>query len=390
MPFISRRVAPGQARPRRRASHERGGAHPARRRIRIAYAHENGVMHRDVKPDNVLLSGGVAVVTDFGVAKAVSVSTAAGAPSVTGLTSFGMALGTPNYMAPEQASGDPQIDHRVDIYALGMMSYEMLAGRTPFWGRSTQAVLAAHVVEMPEAIERLRPSLPPPLARSSCTASRSGRPIGRSPRRRSCRRSTPLVRRRAAPRRPPSSRGRRRMPPPPSLPALARWAPSPLASAARDRASPSCGGVARTAIAGGARRPPTPASPRRRTEVGGFRRRIPRSLRSSLYRRRPRPNESRPRQERRHPAGGASAYREKPGGARPALQPEPSRPAPDSAPPTCPAPPGPPAAAEADTVTPPPAPQPLPAPPAAASPRLPRLLRRTPAPPPPPRDAAPR
>jgi len=127
----------------------------------LAYAHEKGIMHRDVKPGNVLISGGVAVVTDFGVAKAVSASTEAGA---THLTSLGVALGTPAYMAPEQASGDPQVDHRADIYALGVMTYEMLAGRTPFWGRGTTALLAAHVVEVPDPIERLRPAVPPMLA----------------------------------------------------------------------------------------------------------------------------------------------------------------------------------------------------------------------------------
>jgi serine/threonine protein kinase len=127
----------------------------------LAYAHEKGVMHRDVKPGNVLISGGVAVVTDFGVAKAVSASTELGA---TRLTSVGVALGTPAYMAPEQASGDPSIDHRADIYALGVVTYEMLAGRTPFWGRVTTAVLAAHVVETPEPIEKLRPAIPPMLA----------------------------------------------------------------------------------------------------------------------------------------------------------------------------------------------------------------------------------
>ena len=127
----------------------------------LAYAHEKGIMHRDVKPGNVLISGGVAVVTDFGVAKAVSASVELGG---TRLTSVGVALGTPAYMAPEQASGDPQIDHRADIYALGIVTYEMLAGRPPFWGRVTTAMLAAHVVEVPEPIERLRPAVPPMLA----------------------------------------------------------------------------------------------------------------------------------------------------------------------------------------------------------------------------------
>ncbi len=127
----------------------------------LAYAHRSGIMHRDVKPDNVLISGGVAVVTDFGVAKALSVS--ADVTSSEGLTSLGMALGTPAYMAPEQATGDPQVDHRADIYALGIMAYEMLTGRTPFAGRPAHAVLAAHAVEVPDPIERLRPAVPPIL-----------------------------------------------------------------------------------------------------------------------------------------------------------------------------------------------------------------------------------
>jgi hypothetical protein len=109
----------------------------------------------------VLLSGGVAVVTDFGVAKAISASTQSGAPN---LTTLGVALGTPAYMAPEQASGDLQIDHRADLYSLGVMTYEMLAGRTPFSGRPTMSVLAAHVVEAPEPIDRLRPAVHPILA----------------------------------------------------------------------------------------------------------------------------------------------------------------------------------------------------------------------------------
>jgi serine/threonine-protein kinase len=129
----------------------------------LAYAHSCGVVHRDVKPDNVLISGGVAVVTDFGVAKAVSISSDSGS-SATPMTSFGVALGTPTYMAPEQATASPQTDHRADIYALGVMAYEMLAGMPPFAGRSPQAMLAAHVMEEPEPIERRRPVIPPMLA----------------------------------------------------------------------------------------------------------------------------------------------------------------------------------------------------------------------------------
>jgi serine/threonine protein kinase len=138
----------------------------------LVYAHGSGVMHRDIKPDNVLLSGGVAVVTDFGVAKALSISSEG--HDAAGLTSMGMALGTPAYMAPEQATGDPQTDHRADIYSLGAMAYEMLAGRPPFIGRSPQAVLAAHVVETPDPIDRLRPAVPAPLAGlvTACLAKR--------------------------------------------------------------------------------------------------------------------------------------------------------------------------------------------------------------------------
>jgi serine/threonine-protein kinase len=128
----------------------------------LAYAHARGIVHRDVKPDNVLLSGGVAVVTDFGVAKAVSVS--ADTPGHTGLTSHGVALGTPSYMAPEQATASPLTDHRADIYALGIMAYEMLTGTPPFGNRPAAQVLAAQVVEDPEPVERRRPAVPPMLA----------------------------------------------------------------------------------------------------------------------------------------------------------------------------------------------------------------------------------
>ncbi len=97
----------------------------------LAYAHAQGVVHRDIKPDNVLLSGRHALVTDFGVAKAVSEATGRQQ-----LTTAGIAIGTPAYMAPEQASADPHLDHRVDIYALGAMGYELLVGRPPFTGNS--------------------------------------------------------------------------------------------------------------------------------------------------------------------------------------------------------------------------------------------------------------
>jgi serine/threonine protein kinase len=129
----------------------------------LGYAHARGIVHRDVKPDNVLLSGGVAVVTDFGVAKAVTASSEAGGGG-TSMTSLGVALGTPTYMSPEQASASPQTDHRADIYALGVMTYEMLTGMPPFTGRSPQAVLAAHVIEDPQPVDRRRPAVPPMLA----------------------------------------------------------------------------------------------------------------------------------------------------------------------------------------------------------------------------------
>src|SRR2546426_5892581 len=127
----------------------------------LAYAHEHGIVHRDIKPDNVLLSGGSAMVTDFGVAKALSASSNA---EHGGITSLGVALGTPAYMSPEQASADPSVDHRADIYSLGVVAYELLTGQPPFAGRTPQNLLAAHVTEAPEAITRRRASLPPALA----------------------------------------------------------------------------------------------------------------------------------------------------------------------------------------------------------------------------------
>jgi len=124
----------------------------------LAYAHERGIVHRDIKPDNVMISGRHAVVTDFGVAKAVS---AAGGEK---LTTVGVAVGTPTYMAPEQAMGEVNVDHRADLYAVGALGYEMLSGKPPFDGPTAQAILSAHVLEAPPDLRERRPAVPPILA----------------------------------------------------------------------------------------------------------------------------------------------------------------------------------------------------------------------------------
>jgi len=124
----------------------------------LAVAHKAGVVHRDIKPENILLSGRHALVMDFGVAKAVS--EASGRQQ---LTTAGVALGTPAYMAPEQASADPHMDGRVDIYALGVLGYEMLTGHTPFPGLNPQQTLAAHVTQAPAPVGQQRAGLSPAL-----------------------------------------------------------------------------------------------------------------------------------------------------------------------------------------------------------------------------------
>ena len=126
----------------------------------LAYAHRHGIVHRDIKPENVLLAEGEAQVADFGIAKALSASSETG-----GLTSAGLALGTPVYMAPEQAMADPGTDHRADLYALGVLGYELLAGQPPFMGRTPQQLIAAHATETPVPVEQRRASVPPALAR---------------------------------------------------------------------------------------------------------------------------------------------------------------------------------------------------------------------------------
>ena len=128
----------------------------------LEHAHDRGIAHRDIKPDNVLLCRGSSMVTDFGVAKAIDASTLHHGDGT--ITSRGIALGTPAYMAPEQAAADPAMDQRVDLYAFGALAYELLSGQAPFAGRTPQAMLAAHVAEAPEPITRRRPGLPPVLA----------------------------------------------------------------------------------------------------------------------------------------------------------------------------------------------------------------------------------
>jgi len=131
--------------------------------VALAYAHERGIVHRDIKPDNVLISGGAAVVTDFGVAKAIS-SARAGTNAPGGsLTQIGFSLGTPLYMAPEQAAADPTTDHRADIYSFGIMAYELFAGAPPFAGRHPAALLAAQMTETPPLLSAARPDAPAPL-----------------------------------------------------------------------------------------------------------------------------------------------------------------------------------------------------------------------------------
>lgn len=123
----------------------------------LAYSHDHDIVHRDIKPANILLASGHAVVSDFGVARALH---AAGGPD---LTATGMALGTPAYMSPEQAAGDQDLDGRSDIYSLACVLYEMLAGDPPFMASTPQALIARQIMESPPSLEVVRPGLPPHL-----------------------------------------------------------------------------------------------------------------------------------------------------------------------------------------------------------------------------------
>jgi hypothetical protein len=124
----------------------------------LAYAHSRGVIHRDIKPGNILYDGSHAVVTDFGVAKALNAALPNAGP---GHTTSGMAIGTPAYMAPEQLAADPDADQRVDIYAVGLLAYELLSGASPFAAPSPTATMTAQLTRIPEPLHVLRSDVPP-------------------------------------------------------------------------------------------------------------------------------------------------------------------------------------------------------------------------------------
>ena len=168
----------------------------------LAYAHEHGVVHRDIKPDNILLSGDQVLVADFGVARAVS-------EVAEKLTATGMIVGTPTYMSPEQASGDKAIDGRSDIFALGCVLYEMLAGEPPFKGPNPQATLMRRFMGPPRP---LRPMVADPRARRGRHRAGAGQGSGRAVRHGGTSSPTrwPGGRRRRGRRRPSRPRSRRR------------------------------------------------------------------------------------------------------------------------------------------------------------------------------------
>jgi eukaryotic-like serine/threonine-protein kinase len=130
----------------------------------LQYAHKHGVVHRDIKPENILLHDGRPLVADFGIALAVQ---QAGGNR---MTQTGLSLGTPQYMAPEQATGERTVDHRADIYALGAVTYEMLAGEPPFTGPSAQAIIAKLLTEDPPGLTTHRRSIPEQVEAAVLTA----------------------------------------------------------------------------------------------------------------------------------------------------------------------------------------------------------------------------
>jgi serine/threonine-protein kinase len=147
---------------------------PVAESIRIAceiasaldYAHRHNVVHRDLKPENILLADGQAVVADFGIARAITraVEGGPGDDAPEWLTSTGVTLGTPTYMSPEQAAGDRQLDGRSDVYALGCVVYEMLAGQPPFNGPTAESVVRQHMLVEPPSVSGIRPAVPDPVS----------------------------------------------------------------------------------------------------------------------------------------------------------------------------------------------------------------------------------
>src|SRR5438128_1987176 len=123
----------------------------------LSYAHSRDVVHRDIKPENILFEAGHAVVTDFGIARAI---TAAGGEKLTGT---GIAVGTPGYMSPEQATESERLDGRSDIYSLGCMLYEMLAGEPPYTGVNARSVIAKRFTDPVPSVRRLREGAPPAI-----------------------------------------------------------------------------------------------------------------------------------------------------------------------------------------------------------------------------------
>jgi len=120
----------------------------------LDHSHRHGVIHRDIKPENILLEDGRALVADFGIARAVN------AVGKGKLTSTGVSIGTPTYMSPEQGMADPKLDGRTDIYSLGCVLYEMLAGSPPFTGRTTQALIARHSLDAVPSLSVVRQTIP--------------------------------------------------------------------------------------------------------------------------------------------------------------------------------------------------------------------------------------
>lgn len=163
LPYYTMPLVEGRALRERLA---RDGALPLRDAVNIlrdiaralAFAHDRGVAHRDIKPENILLSGETAVVTDFGIAKALSAARTDTEPSK--LTLTGLGIGTPAYMAPEQAVGDPDVDQRADIYAFGCVAFEVFTGHPPFHGFRTHQIVAAHFHETPKLVASSRPEVP--------------------------------------------------------------------------------------------------------------------------------------------------------------------------------------------------------------------------------------